>query len=353
MNKAMDYGYFDSGNFTPEELIMAAGFIPKRILGDPSITTTVEADKYLEPNLCYFARNLLNQAITGNLKNFAGILFTHGCDCTSRQYDVWKEHADVKDLYYFNMPLKRDHTALTLLSKELDHLKGHLEKISGNAITDEKLNAAIDKCNETRSLLRELAGFLRLNPPTIKGSEFFRVIVEAQTQDKSIVNERIQAKIQQLKQQKSSGGKKRRIMITGTPLDYPDFIELVEACNLDVVSIILPMGADYFSKDIEKTGHPMKDIARFLVTKPSNPTKHPPDPFLDLILAEAKDYKVDGIIYQALKFCEPYLYDSVYILKRLKEEGIPALFIEHEYATQGLASLRTRIEAFKELLGGN
>ncbi len=349
----MDYGYFDSGNFTPEELIIAAGLVPKRILGDSAITTTVEADKYLEPNLCYFARNLLNQAVTGKLKGLAGILFTHGCDCTSRQYDVWKAHADVKDVYYFNIPLKRDGTAHNFLTKELERFKAHLEKISGKPITTENIQAAIDLCNETRSLLRELAGFCKSNPPLMTGSEFFRSLVDAQTLDKKVANEKIRAKIKEVKQRKPSGGKKKRVMITGTAMDYPDFIELVESCGFDVVSVTLAMGADYYAQDVKKTGKPLADIAHHLLAKPPNPTKHPPDPFLDFVLDQAKDCKVDGIIYQALKFCEPYLYDSVYILNRLKEEGIPALFLEHEYTTQGLAALRTRIEAFKELIGGN
>ncbi|OLS13307.1 MAG: 2-hydroxyglutaryl-CoA dehydratase D-component [Promethearchaeota archaeon CR_4] len=348
----MDYGYFDSGNFTPEEMIIAAGLVPKRILGDSAITTTVEADKYLEPNLCYFARNLLNQAITGNLKNLAGILFTHGCDCTSRQYDVWKVHADVKDLYYLNVPLKRDKIALKFLLKELNRFKSHLEKISGNTITNEKLEVAIDQCNETRSLLRELYRFCKNSSPVLTGSEFFRVIVKAQTLEKAVANELIHAKLQEVKQRVPTGGKKFHVLLTGTPLDYPDFIELVESCDLDVVGVAFSMGSDYFARDVEKTGDPIGDIARFLVAKPPNPTKHPPDPFLDFVLDEVKEVQADGIIYQALKFCEPYLYDSVYILNRFKEEGIPALFLEHEYTTQGLASLRTRIEAFKEILGG-
>ncbi len=348
----MDYGYFDSGNFTPEELIIAAGLVPKRILGDAAITTTVEADKYLEPNLCYFARNLLNQAITGNLKGLAGILFTHGCDCTSRQYDVWKAHANVKDIYYLNVPLKRDSTALNFLMKELNLFKAHLEKISGNSVTKDKLQAAIDQCNETRSLLRELAGLCKSNPPVMTGSEFFKVIVDAQTSDKKTVNETIRAKIKDVKQRKASGGKKKRVMIAGSALDYPDFIELVESCGFDVVNVALAEGSDYFALDVKKTGDPMMDLARYLLAKPPNPTKHPPDPYLDFVLDQAKECKVDGIIYQVLKFCEPYLYDSVYILKRLKEEGIPTILLEHEYTTQGLASLRTRIEAFKELIGG-
>ena len=348
----MDYGYFDSGNFTPEEMIMAAGLVPKRILGDSAITTTVEADKYLEPNLCYFARNLLNQAITGNLKELAGVLFTHGCDCTSRQYDVWKAHAEVKDLYYLNVPLKRDKTALKFLLTELIRFKKHLEEISGNAITNEKLETAIDQCNETRSLLRELADFCRSKPPAMTGSEFFRVVVKAQTVEKTVANEKIRAKLQEVKQRVPKRGKKPRILLTGTSLDYPDFIELVELCGFDVVSVTLAMGADYFAQNVEKTGDPIGDIARFLLAKPPNPTKHPPDPYLDLVLDQAKDGQVDGIIYQALKFCEPYLYDSVYILNRFKEEGLPVLFLEHEYTTQGLAALRTRIEAFKEIVGG-
>jgi benzoyl-CoA reductase/2-hydroxyglutaryl-CoA dehydratase subunit BcrC/BadD/HgdB len=69
------------------------------------------------------------------------------------------------------------------------------------------------------------------------------------------------------------------------------------------------------------------------------------------MLDQIKDTQASAVIYQVLKFCEPYLYDSVYILQRLKDEGYPVLLLEHEYTTQGVEALRTRIEAFKETMG--
>jgi len=333
-------------------MIIAAGLTPKRILGNPTTSDTAAADKCLEPTLCLYARNLLDQAIVGQFKDFAGILLTHGCDCTSREYDVWKVHADVKALHYLHVPLKTGDSAFKFFLTELNRFKTHLEAITGNEITSENLDAAIDLCAQTRALLRELASYRKNNPPAISGSEFFRMVLDVQTSDKETANAMIEAKIEEVKARSPDSSENPRILLTGSSLDYPDFLELIEGTGFDVVSDTMAIGMDYLNREIEKTGDPLADIARSFLNKPPNPTKHPPDGFLDFMLDQIKDSQASAVIYQVLKFCEPYLYDSVFILQRLKEEGYPVLLLEHEYTTQGVEALRTRIEAFKETMGG-
>ena len=104
----MDYGWFDSGCYTPEEMIIAAGFTPQRILPSPD-ESTVEADKWIQATHCSLARSVLNNAIQGKYEEYAGVLLTHGCDVTSREYDVWRAHAKVKQLHYLNIPLMQLH----------------------------------------------------------------------------------------------------------------------------------------------------------------------------------------------------------------------------------------------------
>ncbi|MHA2183315.1 MAG: 2-hydroxyacyl-CoA dehydratase [Promethearchaeota archaeon] len=64
----------------------------------------------------------------------------------------------------------------------------------------------------------------------------------------------------------------------------------------------------------------------------------------------ANKYKVDGVINVAQKFCEPVLYDHPYFSKKLKELGIPYLFVEMEYSRESYKQLTTRFEAFKEII---
>ena len=56
------------------------------------------------------------------------------------------------------------------------------------------------------------------------------------------------------------------------------------------------------------------------------------------------------MIFHALKFCDTNAYDIPVIRDAFKERGIPVLFIDSDYTTGGIGQLRTRIEAFLEML---
>jgi len=50
--------YFDADVVTPEEIFMAAGFTPMRLLGDPSIELD-KVNEHVPPTHCVWAKNIL------------------------------------------------------------------------------------------------------------------------------------------------------------------------------------------------------------------------------------------------------------------------------------------------------
>ncbi len=179
MNKI---GIIDSGVCAPEEIIMAAGFIPSRLLGDPTINIT-NANEHIPPNHCVWARNLLEQAINGLNNDIKGIISIHGCDCTNREFDIWLECIDLDFMYFSNVPLKRDHTAFKFLVKELKELVAQLEVKFKIKITSEKIREAIKITNKIRTILRELSE-LR-SKLVINSSEFHKLVKMVQKEDKN------------------------------------------------------------------------------------------------------------------------------------------------------------------------
>ena len=73
---------------------------------------------------------------------------------------------------------------------------------------------------------------------------------------------------------------------------------------------------------------------------------------MDDIVRLAKEYQVDGVIDLNLKFCTLYDTEGRLVERRLKEEGIPCLGLETDYTDNDAEQLRTRVEAFLELLRG-
>ena len=57
-----------------------------------------------------------------------------------------------------------------------------------------------------------------------------------------------------------------------------------------------------------------------------------------------------GIIYHTIRYCDSATFKSYGLKERLKKEGIPMLEIHTEYSNSDFEAIRTRIEAFVELL---
>jgi benzoyl-CoA reductase/2-hydroxyglutaryl-CoA dehydratase subunit BcrC/BadD/HgdB len=60
--------------------------------------------------------------------------------------------------------------------------------------------------------------------------------------------------------------------------------------------------------------------------------------------------RAQGVIFVLLKFCDPHAFDFPYIKELLDRQGIPSLLLEIEDQQTSLEQLKTRVEAFIELL---
>ena len=63
----------------------------------------------------------------------------------------------------------------------------------------------------------------------------------------------------------------------------------------------------------------------------------------------AKEYKADGIIYQQMKFCDPWAYEKMMGSHILRSRyGHPVLSVDRPYAIGSSGQMRTRVQAFME-----
>jgi benzoyl-CoA reductase/2-hydroxyglutaryl-CoA dehydratase subunit BcrC/BadD/HgdB len=68
------------------------------------------------------------------------------------------------------------------------------------------------------------------------------------------------------------------------------------------------------------------------------------------IIELTRDFKVDGVISQIIRYCVPYAHDLPLLRERLEAQGIPVLSLDVEYGTSGSGQIRTRVQAFLEML---
>ncbi|HWR28473.1 MAG TPA: 2-hydroxyacyl-CoA dehydratase family protein, partial [Negativicutes bacterium] len=65
----------------------------------------------------------------------------------------------------------------------------------------------------------------------------------------------------------------------------------------------------------------------------------------------AQEYAIDGVIYYYLKFCPCYGLTKNEFFRHFQQLGIPVLEIPGDYSQSDEGQLKTRIEAFIEVLG--
>ncbi len=340
--------YFDACIETPEEILVAADITPIRLFGNPMIGID-EANEHIPPNHCVWARNILQQALKGLSQDIKGIIATHGCDCTNREFDIWLESVNLEFFYFLNAPLKRDNAALKFFMDDIKELIIQLEDKFNVNITTEKINRAIKEMNYIRDLLREISKYRERM--ILSSSIFHDLVKNVQQMEKDKAKEMLESKLNELKTTKSSLDKKmKKILLTGSVIDDTEFIKFLENLKYHIIIDDLCIGTKYFWNNVDETDDPIRALAKYHLNKPIYSTKFPSYERFKTLKTLAEQYNVDGIINIAQKFCEPVLYSHPYFSKKFRELGIPYLFVEMEYNRESYRQLTTRFEAFAEMI---
>ena len=342
------------GNFcsyTPQELIVAAGALPYRILGSGADIS--RADSYLQAYCCSLVRGSLEDALAGRLEFLDGAVFPHTCDSIQRLSDIWRMntgfgfHADII------LPVKLDtESAVDYMVSVLRRFRQDLEKGLGVTLTDAKLADAIRICNQVRQLLATLYELRRTRPGVIGGSDLHAVFRAALVMDRVELAEALATLVDQLAAApQSQDESKKRIVFSGGLCSMPDIYRVVEEAGGRVVWDDFCTGARYFEGLVDETREPIQALTERYRERVVCPAKHAGIYNRGAYLLEkVKENRADGVIFLFLKFCDPHGFDYPYMKAMLDKEGIPSIMFEIEDQLSSEGQLRTRCEAFLEMI---
>lgn len=341
-------GIIDSCVETPEELILAADLMPQRLFGEPSLSP-LKADEHIPATHCVWARNILEQGLQGLPEDVVGIISTHGCDCMNRQFDIWLDNVDMDFMYFLNSPLKHDEAAKKFFIRDMKELLAQLEKQFGVEITNENLWEKINLMNKIRNMLKEISEYR--SKRQLKYSELHELIKHIQTIDKQDALNLLKERLDEIKSRDpfDADGLKN-VLLTGSALDDTEFIKDLEETGFQIVIDDLCIGTHYFWEQTGESGDPLEELVKYHFKKPIYSAKVPSHQRYGFIETLIDRYEVNGVINIAEKFCESILYDHPFMKKQLKEKGIPYLFVEKEYNTEAFQQLKTRFDAFHEII---
>jgi benzoyl-CoA reductase subunit C len=350
-------GYFCC--FVPEEIITAFGMVPYRIQGSQSDPID-QADAHIEPMACPFARSCFNLALKGEYDFLDGFVAPHSCDTIERMYQIWRQTAPSELNHLINVPHMMGPDSEEFYLNELKYFIQILEKWSGRKLDREKLRQTVKLYNKRRALLRELYALRKADPPLVSGTEITKVLVAAMGIPASEHIELVERFIAEVKARPLPKKKKAtRIFIWGNEIDDIAFIKLVEESGADVVMDDLCTGSRFFWEDVAETDDPLESIAkrylRIHCPRSNVPQAGARDQDLEnrfgYIRRFIEEWKAEGAIFYIVRYCDTCELEGPDLREYLNAMNLPVLMIEDDYSTSTIGQLRTRVQAFLEMIG--
>jgi benzoyl-CoA reductase/2-hydroxyglutaryl-CoA dehydratase subunit BcrC/BadD/HgdB len=256
--------------------------------------------------------------------------------------------------------------ALEKFKEEIKGFKKSLESFTGKEISPEKLKKAIKIHNDQRALVRELYDLRKPDPPLVSGTEVLQIMLALESIPVEEGNKLLREVIDEIRKRKEGPQKQAaRLLIWGSIVDDVPLIATIEGAGANVVMDDICVGTRFYWPEVELTQDPLDGLAyRYLVgikcprtfrEVVSGQTKKNYMADLENRFGYLKDYikgwNVNGVILQSVRYCDTHGYEVPALRDYLNSLDVPSVYLEHDYSQGSLAPLRTRVQAFLEVLG--
>ncbi len=338
--------------YIPEEIIYATGALPVLLIGDSQISNYDEANAYMYQNTCSFVRNCLELVLKNRYTFLDGFVAGATCDCSRRLADVWEHYGFTPFVHTLGVPRKITPAAYDLYELELRQFIQKLSNYLNVPITTAALQKAIDLYNQRRKLFRELYQLNKLENPPLTGSEMMSILNASVASPPEQFNGFMERLLDCLKTNLRQTKGRFRIMLGGSPLNNPAFIQAIEEQGGQVVVDELCTGVRYWWEGVDADADPIKALTRRYLHNFACPRMEPSDDRLQRIAKLVKEYRVEAAIIQMIRYCVPQTMEQPLVRDLLQEIGVPVLELDIEYGMGGTGQITTRLQAFYEMLQG-
>ena len=333
--------------YTPRELIMAAGAVPVCLCGGSEEKVTV-AETDLPTGLCPLIKSTYGyySTQTNPLLEMAPVIVAEAtCDGKKRMYELMARR---KNMYILELPQKPDDAdAMAHWVRELHKFRDYLKTTFHVPITDDDLRGAIETMNRERRLRRRLAEMNRSTPPAWSGRQLltFKSIISGLDED-----------LQEYQRLSENGpanrpcASKPRVLLTGVPTVHgaEKVIDLIEQAGGTVICMENCTGVKPIIENIAvDTADPMQAIAEKYFHLPCS-VMTANNGRMDLLKQLIADYRPDCIVDLVWQGCLTYDVEAYWVKQLADEASVPYLKIVTDYSPSDAARLSLRIEALLE-----
>ena len=335
--------------YFPLELIEAAGGYPVQLWGN---NLPIEhADAHLQSYCCSVARSVMELEMREAAHMVKAYAFTSLCDTLINLREIYRR-VFTKPTLELSIPITRTEEArYSYLASVVKTVTDGLAIITGNKITPESLSNAAKLHGHTRKLQRRLYRMRQEKPGILKNHDFYTAIKTGFFLPADVYNGMLEALLKELESLIGGNGNRPKLLLSGMVFDPLEIYRIFDELDVCIVDDDFANGWRTVSKAELDTADLVQGITDFLfksapcccIYNPEN-DRHP------YLLNKVKSSGADGVLFWYIKFCEPDAFDRPQLMKHLKDAGTPVAFIDLELTMTNFDAVRTRINAFCEML---
>ncbi len=344
----------------PEPLLNLAGTFSIRLRA-PRTGSMEMATYYLTSFLCEYSRALLERAIEGGFKFADCIISPDGCTMMNRcveNMELLKTMDKEKFFYeYMEIPMKCDDNGLNLYTLQCkNHILNPLAESFGIDVSDAAIRESVRRHNRVCELIRAIGDFRKEENPRITGYEFHIITLATYAAPQDMLIEKLEETLEELRTREPEAKNpfRARVVLVGSEIDDVDFVKLVEETGAYVCADRFCYGSlpGRVPIELNDSEDALTQVCRHYMEHSQCPRYMNTAKMLgrrEYVNALAREYKADGIIYEQIKFCDPWAYERMVGSHVLHHDfSYPVLSVDRPYSIAGSGQMRTRVQAFVE-----
>jgi benzoyl-CoA reductase/2-hydroxyglutaryl-CoA dehydratase subunit BcrC/BadD/HgdB len=245
-------------------------------------------------------------------------------------------------------------TSRTFFRQEILNFRRDLESLTGRQIQDEDVQAQIRLYNRIRALVRGISSLRKRNNPALTGRDFLEITRASYYLDAEELEPLLEDVLRRLSATPDDNVRRLRLMMCGGVVADGDrrILDLVEdKIGARIVVEDHCTGLSPFFYDTDETGDPWRALANGYLDQAPCARQFPLSRRVEFAAGLARDYRVDGVLYTYLKFCPSYGMTKNKFAQQFQAMDLPVLELASDYSQGDVGQIKTRVEAFVEVLG--
>jgi benzoyl-CoA reductase/2-hydroxyglutaryl-CoA dehydratase subunit BcrC/BadD/HgdB len=347
----------------PEELIYAAGAVPVRLSGGSYEGSSI-GDEIAPRDTCPVVKASIGCTQEGVPSLYEAcdvVIVPTTCDSKRKMAE---ELSRFKTVWAIEVPhIKDEEILLEVWYEQIIILKKNLESLTGNRISRKSLRDAIALIGRAQHQARRLYDYRMGSKPVIFGKDAALAIHSFAfdiASEWTVAMERLndELSIRCHKGYSVCPENTPRIMLASCPSVFPNWKLplLIEEMGGIIAVDESCLGDRYLYDPVGTTESTMREMLSALASRYIMPcicpSFSPNEDRLYRLVEMVRAFNIDGIVYHILKGCIIYDFELVRVEDCMKALDIPVVRIETDYNPEDIEQLRTRIEAFIEVLKG-